>query len=255
MKRMRMLLLSLAAVSSMLVTGNVFAGGELERLPEGETVTEDSTAENTDSISENAKPLSDEEREKLLEGSVFHGTDSDGRRIYRNTETDELMWFSEDMRYCFGTFRCCAENGKYRLLADFDTSLMGLENKETGYIWWTSPLESELDPKVNETIAAELLSSSVLNYGIPEKRNDNFTLRSGLAFDCTISVTQIENGIRVGYSYKKDGFSYPVEYTLGEDYLRASLVVSGIEETSQGKIATRVNLLGSFGAAADDEEG
>ena len=34
MKRIRMFLLSLAAVSSMLVTGNVFAGGELERLPE-----------------------------------------------------------------------------------------------------------------------------------------------------------------------------------------------------------------------------
>lgn len=255
MKRIRMFLLSLAAVSSMLVTGNVFAGGELERLPEGETVSEDGSSEKTGSTSEKAKPLSDEEREELLEGSVFHGTDGDGRRIYRNTETDELTWFSEDMKYCFGTFRCCAENGKYRLLADFGTSLMGLENKETGYIWWTSPLESENDPIANETFAGELMSSSVLHYGIPEKRSDNFTLRSGLASDCTISVTQIENGIRVDYSYKKEGFSYPVEYTLGEDYLRASLVVSEIEETSQGKIATSVNLLGSFGAASDDEDG
>ena len=54
MKRVRMFLLSLAAVSSMLVTGNVFAGGELERLPEGETVSEDGSSEKTDSTSEKA---------------------------------------------------------------------------------------------------------------------------------------------------------------------------------------------------------
>lgn len=255
MNRIKLFLLSLAAVSSMLVTGNVFAGGELERLPEGESVSEGNSSENKDGTAGIAQPLSDEEKEKLLEGSVLHSTDSDGRRIYKNAETDELTWFSEDMRYCFGTFRKCAENEKYRLLADFSTSLMGLENKETGYIWWSSPLESRLDPKVNEMLAGELLSTSVLSYGVPEKRSDDFTLRSGIPEDCTVTVAAIENGIRVDYSYKKDGFSYPVEYTLGEDYLRVSLIVSEIEETSKGKIATRVNLLGSFGAAADDEDG
>lgn len=191
---------------------------------------------------------------KIEETLLYSGTD-DGKRVYNNAKTGEFAWVSEDMSRYYGTFSYCAENDKFRLLADLRTSLLGIENKETGYIWWSSPLEANHDPKANDIFAGELCSSSVLNYGIPEKRNDNYTLRSGISYDCETNVTLIENGVRVEYDYKNDGFRYPVEYTLGEDHLRASLKVSEIEETVKGKIAMRVKLLGSFGAAAEDEEG
>lgn len=187
--------------------------------------------------------------------SLAYVGDENGKRIYKNAETGEFAWLSEDMKRYYGTFVYCAENDKLKLLADLHTSLIGIENRDNGYIWWSSPLEANHDPKANEIFSGELRSSSVLNYGIPEKRNDSMILRSGNSDDCTVSVSLIENGIRVEYDYKKDGFKYPVEYTLGEDHLRAELKVSEIEETGRGKIATRVSLLGSLGAAADDENG
>lgn len=185
---------------------------------------------------------------------AYIGTEC-GRRVYKNAETEEFAWLSEDMKRYYGTFVYCAENDKLKLLADLRTSLIGIENRDNGYIWWSSPLEANHDPQANEIFSGELRSSSVLNYGIPEKRNDSKILRSGNSDDCTVSVSLIENGIRVEYDYKNDGFKYPVEYTLGADHLRAELKISEIEETGIGKVATRVSLLGSFGAAADDEKG
>lgn len=265
MKRMKRFLLCLVTVLSALSVGNVFAGTELSRLPDSNTAAEGGSLYNksTEAAGDPGFQILDEKTilvyadggDENTGATLSYSGVKDNKRVYKNAETDEFALISEDMEHYCGTFVYCAENDRFRLLADFHTSVMGLENKETGYIWWSSPLEADRDPKANETLMGELRSSSVLNYGIPEKRNDNYTLRSGIHDDCTVSISAIENGIRVEYNYVKDGFRYPVEYTLGEDHLRASLKVSEIEETGKGKIATRVNILGSFGAAADDEEG
>ena len=47
----------------------------------------------------------------------------------------------------------------------------------------------------------------------------------------------------------------PVEYTVEEDHLRASVKISEIKESNNGNIATELTVLGSFGAASDNEEG
>lgn len=179
--------------------------------------------------------------------------EEDGRLVYKSGDGG-FAWLSADMTQVYGTFRYAAENDNFKMLVDDRTAMIGLENKETGYIWWSSPIGAFRDEETTPILRNELRSSSVLRYGVPERRSPNNYLRSNTV-DCTVTVSDISGGIRVVYNYTKAGFRYPVEYTIEEDHLKASLKVSEIEETNAANIATEVTLLGSFGAASDDEEG
>ena len=196
-----------------------------------------------------------EENNKKTDECFSYKRTENGMRIYENSDMSEFAWVAEDCSHYFGAFSYSAENDKFRMITDHRDAVFGLENKETGYIWWSSPLYATQDKRATDLLVDELRSSSTLNYGIPEKRNNNNLLRSGYSGDCTVTVTDIKGGIRVMYTYSKAGFRYPVEYTLEDDHLRASLKVSEIEETNARNIATEVTLLGSFGAASTDEDG
>ncbi len=150
-------------------------------------------------------------------------------------------------------FRECASNDDYILLVDDLSGIIALENKNTGYTWYSSPPDAESDDTASEIIKKEILSSNILRYGIPEKRTNNNYLRSNTG-DCNFSVTDIDNGIRITYSYSA-GFEFPVDYTLESDCFKASLKVSEIRETNPMNIATEVTIMGSFGAGSDKEDG
>lgn len=150
-------------------------------------------------------------------------------------------------------FSECAENDDYILLIDNNSGIIGLENKHTGYIWYSSPLDTESDESSSELIKNEILSSNMLRYGIPEKRTNNNYLRSNTS-DCKFSVSSIDNGVCITYKYSA-GFEFPVYYTLESDCLKASLKISEIKESNPKNIVTEVTIMGSFGAAADDEDG
>lgn len=134
------------------------------------------------------------------------------------------------------SLRKCAENDNLSLLADYDSGIIALKNKSTGYIWYSSPEDAD-----------EILSSNTLRYGIPKKRTDTL-IRS----DTDFTVTDIADGIRITYNYK-DGFRFPVDYVLEEDYLCARLKVSEIEETNPDNIATEVTVMEGFGASSGDD--
>ena len=183
----------------------------------------------------------------------YSGTE-DGKRVYKSGD-GSFAWLTADGSHYLGAFRYGAESEKLRMIVDDRSAVFGIENKKNGYIWWSSPLEASQDQTATGLVADELRSSSVLRYGIPMSRSGNNMLRSGNDRDCDIEVSDITNGIRVVYDYDEAGFSVPVEYTVEEDHLRASVKVSDIKETNSGNIATELTLLGSLGAASDKEEG
>ena len=55
-------------------------------------------------------------------------------------------------------FSECAENNDYILQIDNNSGIIGLENKHTGYIWCSSPLDTESDESASEPIKNEILS-------------------------------------------------------------------------------------------------
>lgn len=192
-------------------------------------------------------------KEVYTEGTAKDSSD-EGRKIYFDETGDSFIWLSLDGTQVIGTYRKCAENDSYIMLVDDRLGNIGIKNKSTDYIWWSSPLGASRDKIATPLLSNELRSSSILRYGVPEKRSNNNVLRSGTE-DCEITVSDINGGVRVTYSYAKAGFKYPVEYTLEADHLKASLKVSEIEETAAANIATEITLMGSFGAASDQEDG
>lgn len=190
---------------------------------------------------------------KDIECTYSYSGEEDGMLVYKDAEGVQFAWLSPEKNQVFGTFRYAAENDGFRMLVDDRSAIIGLENKETGYIWWSSPIGSTRDKIATPLLINELRSSSVLKYGVPERRSSNY-LRSNTD-DCSVSVSDINGGVKVTYNYSKTGIKYPVEYTLEDDHLKASLKVSDIEETNSANIATEITLLGSFGAASDQEDG
>lgn len=178
----------------------------------------------------------------------------DGMVIYSEENGGRFAWVSADMKQFYGIYRYGAENEHFRMLVDDRNAVFGLENKKTGYIWWSSPLGATHDDSATDILAEGLRSSVILNYGIPHKRSDGNTLRSN-SKDCRMTLTDTENGVRVVYDFESAGFEFPVEYTLEEDYLHAVLRVSDIEERNSENIITEVTLMETFGAASSEEEG
>ena len=194
----------------------------------------------------------DSDYKKVIASFRESGTE-DGKKVFRSDDGSAFAWLSPDGKQVIGTYRQCAENDSFIMLVDDRLGNFGLKNKSTGYIWWSSPLEAARDKVATPLLVNELRSSNTLRYGIPSKRSNNNVLRSGTD-DCKISVSDIRNGVKVTYSYTK-GFSFPVEYTLEDDCLKASLKVSEIKEPKDETIATEVTIMNSFGAASDTEDG
>ena len=189
----------------------------------------------------------------------YSGTENDvslGKTaVFKNDENDGRAWLSADKKHYFGTFRTAASNDMFDLLVDDRTAVLGIKNRETGYTWWSSPPGASQDTTATPLIAEEILSSSVLRYGVPLNRSNNNVVRSGRADDCECRVSDISGGVRVEYDYKNAGFRFPVEYTLDGDHMKARLDVSQIQESNKANTATEITLLGSMGAASDEEEG
>lgn len=197
--------------------------------------------------------LTDKDYKKVTETFTYSGKE-DGHTVFYNADKSAFAWLSQDEKQVVGTFSYAAENERFRLLVDERLANLGIENKETGYIWWSSPVGATRDQVATPLLINELRSSNTLRYGVPEKRSNNNVVRSGTD-DCEITVTHINNGIKAVYNFTKAGIKYPVEYVLEDDCLRASVKVSEIEETNAANIATELTVMGSFGAADMDEEG
>lgn len=191
---------------------------------------------------------------KAPDGIFSYDRTEDGKRVY-SSDSGSFAWLSQDGSRFYGAYRYGAENEYFRMIIDDRTAIFGIESKKSGYIWWSSPIDSTRDPIATDIISDELRSSNVLRYGVPLSRSNNNFLRSGSERDCTFTVSDIKNGIRVVYDYQGGGFRFPAEYTLEGDSLRASVKVSEITESKSANIATEMTVLGSFGAAGTDEEG
>ncbi len=206
-------------------------------------------------LSDNGKTLElmSDDNKKVVSSFSYDST-ADGMRIYKCVNDERFAWVSEEMNRFYGIYRYGAENARFRMIVDDIHAVFGLENKETGYIWWSSPIDAGQDTYATPLLVNGLRSSNIMNYGVIETRNISNTLYSGTD-DCAVEVSDIADGIRVVYDYRKAGFKFPVEYTLENDHLKASLKVNEIEENDPANSALGMNILANFGAASDKEEG
>ncbi|MBR2086459.1 MAG: hypothetical protein IJ906_04895 [Oscillospiraceae bacterium] len=150
--------------------------------------------------------------------------------------------------------KAVCENEKLRLWYDADKQLLGLENRESGYIWWSSPLGCEDDPRATKPIITDLQSSAVLLSGDSTNRKTN-VLRSGDA--AVITAKERPDGVELTYRFTQCGVTVPVTCTLEDDHMTVRTETAQIteEKADQGIFAAQLTLLGNFGAAGADEQG
>lgn len=135
--------------------------------------------------------------------------------------------------------------------------IFAVKNKETGYIWWSSPINAGGDAAATPILRKELASALVLTYGEPEERSTT-NVRSGDSSKCKISSKMITDGVQVTYNFSRAGIKIPVKYVLREDYLEVSIQTADISEKSDAespKLVTELTVFNAFGAGGPEDEG
>lgn len=181
---------------------------------------------------------------KVEDGEVTY-TNEDGWIVTLKSTYDELV----------SSARYVTENDRLALYVDDDNAVIGLYDKSTDKMWWSTPESAGHDKVATNTIVDDLFSSLKMVYGEPDARSTT-TQRS--MSDSSIDVDEITDGVKITYTFKKAGITIPVTYTLGEDYLEARVETAEIEEedtSSAGKLTTSITMMGNFGAASSTEEG
>lgn len=176
------------------------------------------------------------------------------RSFYRSDDQIYSAALADNKEQVLWCVKFSCENERFRMYYDEDTAMIGLENKANGYIWWSSPIGCSRDTRATKLLVTDLQSSAVLTYGDSKTRGvTNLRSRS----EAALKIKENKDGIMVTYDFDKCGVSLPVRYTLKDDYMSASVVTADIKETKteEGKVATQLTMLGSFGAAGNDEDG
>lgn len=148
-----------------------------------------------------------------------------------------------------------AEKGDYVLYANLSKAVIRLANTKTGDIWDSAP--AGIDN--NKTIkgAAKFAVSSLLSIRYAN-RDANVTTQNciiGSVNKKSFNAKKIENGVRFDFYFKNEGFLVPLELTLSESGLSASIPIQDIREESNMQKLVSVLVLPGFGAAPENADG
>ncbi len=148
--------------------------------------------------------------------------------------------------------RLCAENSNLSLYLNYTSGQIILQDKKNGSVWRSAPENADLDQIATNTVISELKSPLSITYCEPEKRSST---RISSLYGADAAVKDITDGAEIIYKFKKAGITVPLRFTLGENYLEATVDVSGIKESKESKKLTKLSIMSSFGAADSNDKG
>lgn len=145
------------------------------------------------------------------------------------------------------------------LWADRETGWFAVENTDTGKLWHSVPQNSAADDRTTGSARADLQSQLVIQYIYAEDELSAFTAKSANSqTDCvamqTVRTEEIPNGLRVVYNFADLGVTVPVDYTLENGGLEASVVWNRLV-VSDAVVLLSLSLLPAFGANDGGESG
>ncbi|MCL2708106.1 MAG: DUF5696 domain-containing protein, partial [Defluviitaleaceae bacterium] len=152
-----------------------------------------------------------------------------------------------------------ARNPWLVMYADMRTGLFAIKNIESDKIWYSTPNDSLLDETTRGVGRVNFQSQIIVSYIY--QKDDNTTMQpqtsnsqSACVNNGNVLVERIKDGIRVTYYFEQLGFRIPVEYSIVDDYLNASVDVKNLDEGDEVYLIN-VILLPTFGAGNLTEEG
>lgn len=147
-----------------------------------------------------------------------------------------------------------AENDRL-ILRCTEGGALTLEDKETG-----SLLQSVPEPPEGQTVTGlanvERNSTLLVEYASEKNIVGKTNSFVGSVGEDGLTIEKIPNGVRLNFRFPEEstGFFIPVEVTLQDDYMQASIITEEIEEAGASRILT-ISLLPFFGAGSKADEG
>lgn len=147
------------------------------------------------------------------------------------------------------------EKGFLALYADKENGEFAVEDRRTGRLWYSNPVDRAEDTDASGANKNRLSSQLVVNTIVDETKTvKSYNSYVSCAKRDGITVELTEDGFKVIYTFVKEFFTIPVYYTLLEDSLHAEIRAEEILEEGEARILS-ITLLPMLGAEGKSEEG
>ncbi|MEG1887210.1 MAG: DUF5696 domain-containing protein, partial [Oscillospiraceae bacterium] len=151
-------------------------------------------------------------------------------------------------------YQTVAENQAFILSADTKNGFISLTDKK-GIEWFSVPNGYTGDSQAQNITKIAMESLLQISYSDKQRNIKPLNAKSAAVNKGGLKSSAIKNGVRLTYTFEKEGFTIPVELTLGEDYLDAAIVTEEIVESIPEYKLMTISLLPYFAAAGSSAEG
>ncbi len=176
------------------------------------------------------------------------------------SDEDEVVLVTEEE--ALAAMKLYAENDNLALYVNEDEAAFAVQNKASGYIWWSSPINADNDPIAKGAQVKTMKSMVYVETGDPVvNRTTKTTLYDSSVSKGNCDVTATDTGVKFLFKVSKLDMEIPVYIDLHEDHFTARIPTAEIvEETAQiaeegGNALLNISLLSHLGAAGTDDNG
>ncbi|BBH18661.1 hypothetical protein Back11_00060 [Paenibacillus baekrokdamisoli] len=152
-------------------------------------------------------------------------------------------------------FEKTAENGKFALYVNMSDGQFAVEQKSSGFRWWSNPPEREDDPLAKGVFKMQLNSQLLVTYATSKGETSMVNNFVASINEKGAAVEKTKRGFRAVYRFPKQDFVIPVEYTLEPDHLKAEIITGEIRENDPDTKITQIAFLPYFGAGSTADNG
>lgn len=160
----------------------------------------------------------------LCVAMIFSGCKSENINANKHT-------FSKPKEYQIYSQQFVASNDKYSLYWDSDTDCILLMDNNSKYVWSTIPYDF-YSSDVSDGLAHVRMTSPInIEYYDSKTRSISTSYGSlDVIEEGHTASKKVKNGVKVTYYFDKLNISVPVVYSLGEDFLKVTLLINEIGE-------------------------
>lgn len=153
-----------------------------------------------------------------------------------------------------------AENEKFKLYFNEDTTNFAVQSKSDNYVWWATPLNADKDPSAKTAQKKNMRAPLYIVYGdISTHTSQRINLYDGSIKSNDFDFEPIENGVKVTYRLSKIEAEIPMTITLEKDNVNVSVITNEIKEQeasdTKGLAILDIGVLQFFNAADTEDEG
>ncbi len=218
------------------------------------------TASQSVAWSENAEVPTDAGTVESAEAA--ENTDEEAAADTDSTAAPEASLITEEQ--ALAECKLYAQSSTLALYVNESTGVFAVQNKDTGYCWWSNPYNADSDAIATGSNLAGLKSALCIEgRKVTDTDHSKTDIKSyNVMTSDSYTLEAVENGFKCTLVFKNEGITIPYYVTLVDDYFEVSIGVDEIiEEEFLGNTSETVrsiitvSLFKDLGAGSSEEEG